>query len=857
MFKEKSFGAAPPFLQLDDSESETEKEPTVHEQNSVDATPVEPNVETFDDTKVVNNSESVKSEIKSEPSGTVKAEKSNFDDASDISSDDELLLKASGSPKTKRTKTNVAGGGGGDDNGDGNDDRMSLSSLSSNEDKAKVKKVKIEADAATTANSTMPPLPNSNDYYYGAAAGSHPSYYPNGAAYDPYTNQYMPHGYMQQYVAGLSALIPGSYNMPADSLEPSTSHDAKKDANEAKVSAVIDRVIAELKQILKKDSNKRMIEIIAYKQFDTWWDEQARRDKNKSNTTTEVTVKKTPVKVPDINQVINSRENSYNGLGLGFRTQILKLPRFQRIRKPPSPVKDEDSKKGLSDQEDIIQDSDSEVVLDAPKSTSTFNEKLKENESKLDRKRKAGSVSSFFTSSDEENSSSAESDSELDTSSLSDMDDFESKIRIQHYFVCDFIVLSTKNVFFFQFPGELVSAPKTKNIVKKIYSDSDSDDEIKPAIVPSKSKLRLYSDTVSEEEAEDDDDDELDDIKSVAAKPRVKNVPSDEPLKIPVTPGRDTSPFDSKQPKSYDYDRVYSDSEEEREYQEKRRRNTEYMEQIEREFMEEQLKQKQDSVAGETTEDDVPEKAPSPGDPSLSASQLPPTPDVRFDPPDEPLSKKSLAAARKAKAAIKKNGLMSISEASEDDTHKGKVSPRSTTSQESQTSQMSQVQLEHCYSLPPIASPLYTAISESKHFGTMSVSNSFSNCDSNLAFPFLQKKSKQQQPTTMATQWQVDRYQNRSPKARVDHAKSQHNSKSPPRAKRFYPRPKVIRWDRRKADANQSAHSFRKTNIQSVMHANRPCYCTNSLPVALTKRTLNTCAVAMSFCCATIKIVIG
>lgn len=277
---------------------------------------------------------------------------------------------------------------------------------------------------------------------------------------------------------------------------------------------------------------------------------------------------------------------------------------------------------------------------------------------------------------------------------------------------------------FFISSAELVSATtKTKNLAKKIYSDSDSEDEIKPATLPSKSKLRLYSDTVSEEEAEDEDDDDLDDVddvddiesEDIKSHPKVST--SEEPMKIPVTPGRDTSPFDSKLPKSYDYDRVYSDSEEEREYQEKRRRNTEYMEQIEREFIEEQLKQKQDSVAGETTEDDVPEKAPSPGDPSLSGSQLPLTPDVRFDPPEEPLSKKSLAAAKKAKAGVKKNGLLSMSEASEDDTNRGKVSPRSTTSQESQTSQLSQVQLEHCYSLPPTSSPNFTAISKSSKIG--------------------------------------------------------------------------------------------------------------------------------------------
>lgn len=51
-----------------------------------------------------------------------------------------------------------------------------------------------------------------------------------------------------------------------------------------------------------------------------------------------------------------------------------------------------------------------------------------------------------------------------------------------------------------------------------------------------------------------------------------------------------------EEPKDAILDRVYSDSEEEREYQERRRRNTEYMEQIEREFLEEQRKNKEPDV---------------------------------------------------------------------------------------------------------------------------------------------------------------------------------------------------------------------------------------------------------------------
>lgn len=442
MFKEKSFGAAPPFLQLDDSESDTEKDSgAAAGEASMDASVGERSGDASADGK--DNVVAVKTEPMADRV-TIKAEKSKFDDASDISSDDEILLTESGSPKPKPADKST------------DDDRMSLSSLSSNDEK------KQSATSAPTApNSTAAaPVPNPSDYYYAAAAAAAPpatghppySYYPNGAnppPYDPYNNQYMPHAYMQPYVAGFSALIPGGYSVPADELAQ-RAHEAagataaaaaaeqKRDPHEPKVTAVIDRVIKELRQILKKDINKRMVESIAYKQFEAWWDEQARRDKTKSDATSEAVVERR-AKVPDIQQVLNhgaSRDNTtydYNGLGLGLRTQILKLPRFQRIRKAPSPVRqDEDSKKGLSDQEDIVHDSDSDAVIDAPKSTSTFNEKLKETESQLERKRK-GSVSSFFTSSSEENSSSAESDSELDTSSLSDVDDFESRHRLQTF----------------------------------------------------------------------------------------------------------------------------------------------------------------------------------------------------------------------------------------------------------------------------------------------------------------------------------------------------------------------------------------------------------------------------------------
>lgn len=370
-------------------------------------------------------------------------------------------------------------------------------------------------------------------------------------------------------------------------------------------------------------------------------------------------------KVPDINQVLNNNNNNnseeMNGFTLGFRTQILKLPRFRRIRKAPSPVpQDEDSKKDLSDQDDVIRGSDLDNDDEVPKSKSTLRQQLKETESKL-RRRKAGSVSSFFTSSSEEDSSDADSDSELDTSSLSDIDELPSM------------------------------KPNMKEVVKKIYSDSDSEEEIKVVSnkigARPKSKLRLYSDTVSEDEniSLDGHTDEKEPEAEIKTPEPTVDIATTKP---PRTPGRESPLIELKKENSLEYDRLYSDSEDEREYQEKRRRNTEYMEQIEREFKEEQLKRQRSHMSETTEEEDViPEKAPSPGDPITpsSSSKLPSTPDI--------------------KDHLKITRRLSVSKTTEDEMIKGKLSPESCSSQESQTSHASQVQMEHCYSLPPSASP--------------------------------------------------------------------------------------------------------------------------------------------------------
>lgn len=299
MFKEKSFGAAPPFLQLDDSESDTEKDgdrapgtgdataaagsdnslldkikTEMHVENSMDSM-MQPGVHDAM-TAISNDSNFGDNKLK------IKQEKKLIEDgASDISSDDEVLESCT---PPQSSKVSALPSVPGDIKLE--DDKMSLSSLSSTEDKSNRKAIASEMDVhKNTVPSGMP------EYYYPSSINP-PYYYPNGEnanMYDPYGGM-STQGYMQPYMSGFPAgLLPGNYVQSAEypskrSNEPvASASEPKKDPSEQIVSAVIERVKEELKQILKKDFNKRMIESIAYKKYETWWDEQA-QNKNKPST---------------------------------------------------------------------------------------------------------------------------------------------------------------------------------------------------------------------------------------------------------------------------------------------------------------------------------------------------------------------------------------------------------------------------------------------------------------------------------------------------------------------------------------------------------------------------------------------
>ncbi|KAH9641472.1 hypothetical protein HF086_006088 [Spodoptera exigua] len=435
------------------------------------------------------------------------------------------------------------------------------------------------------------------------------------------------------------------------------------------INSVIERVTAELKQILKKDFNKKMIESTAFKSFEVWWDEQSRKNrqpKPKEEAGQPLQVQNPPdisnkkeEAVDSIKCIMESREiglelGGYGvGIGLGLRATIPKMPSFRRKRKIPSPVfMDDDSSKRLSDQEEMVQNSDEEKeVPTSPRNRTTG--------SYLSRSRRRQSSSSSRSSSSSSSRSSSSSGSER------------------------------------------------KGPAPRIYSDTDDDSELDEAelkVVSNKERLRrVYSSSSDSEEEQS----------------RREKTPI-PPMEAwggegegEVSGGE--APAAASPPRDLLLDRVYSDSEEEREYQERRRRNTEYMEQIEREFLEEQRRNMETDTHPQPEkppDDSKPEKQPEEprSSPVKKAAKSPEREIEEGSLSDEAGGARGGAAGgpgprpsrprplscsdhSTTETAVSVNGIKDASSALSETS-----SPQS---QASQASQASQVALDHSYCRPP------------------------------------------------------------------------------------------------------------------------------------------------------------
>lgn len=206
------------------------------------------------------------------------------------------------------------------------------------------------------------------------------------------------------------------------------------DPNAPTVRAVLDALVVELREIVKRDICKRMVESYAFKRFEVWWDEQvSAASKSK---TSEVTLKNEATSSQTVSSLSSLFDGSRNessfsmgdsfgsGFGFGLRAAMPRMPSFRRIRKPPSPppLDDEDSRKpGDSDLEfEQISDSESDssiqrrpVIDEEPSTQESDSDKAdSDSESESDESSESDSSSEGEDEGSSSSSDSAESDSE-------------------------------------------------------------------------------------------------------------------------------------------------------------------------------------------------------------------------------------------------------------------------------------------------------------------------------------------------------------------------------------------------------------------------------------------------------------
>ncbi|XP_053328759.1 histone-lysine N-methyltransferase SETD1B [Spea bombifrons] len=127
-------------------------------------------------------------------------------------------------------------------------------------------------------------------------------------------------------------------SVPPPGYEPK-----KEDPHKATVDGVLQVIVKELKAIMKRDLNRKMVEMVAFRAFDEWWDKKEHLAKQ-SLTPVKSGESKDDEKPKPKDQITSSLLESWNkgeglgfegiGLGIGLRGAI-RLPSFKVKRKEP------------------------------------------------------------------------------------------------------------------------------------------------------------------------------------------------------------------------------------------------------------------------------------------------------------------------------------------------------------------------------------------------------------------------------------------------------------------------------------------------------------------------------------------
>ncbi|XP_064461143.1 histone-lysine N-methyltransferase SETD1-like isoform X2 [Ornithodoros turicata] len=307
------------------------------------------------------------------------------------------------------------------------------------------------------------------------------------------------------------------------------------------VRAVLDALVTELKEIVKRDLCKRMVENYAFKRFETWWDEQvSAASKSKSAEVAAPREQPQPATSSLSSLFDQNRGDSFSigdglGFGFGLRAAMPRMPSFRRIRKPPSPppLDDEDSKKpdDSDGEQDKLSDSNSgsprrrrRPVVEEERSLQDSESEKGDSDSESEQDESSESESSSEASESGEESES-ETDSEVEIDTKVAVSDDEKYDRLSDSDLED--VSSASD---FGEPAEETDIEKTA-LQRKETAEPDS------APVPAVKKSPIYSSSSSSssaEEEEEEEEEEEGEIKSDAEE-------GEEPMEIAESPVKERS----------------------------------------------------------------------------------------------------------------------------------------------------------------------------------------------------------------------------------------------------------------------------------------------------------------------------
>ncbi|XP_073770225.1 histone-lysine N-methyltransferase SETD1B-A isoform X8 [Danio rerio] len=180
------------------------------------------------------------------------------------------------------------------------------------------------------------------------APSANPAAMPFGGPYPPLSVVSAPADTLHGQPWPLPSMPQFNPAVPPPGYEPQ-----KEDPHKATIDGVLMAIVKELKAIMKKDLNRKMVEVVAFRKFDEWWDKQELSAKatltpvKTGEGKDEEKERAKPKETMSSHLPWNKGEGlGFEGMGLGIGLRGIRLPSFKVKRKqPPEPTSTSDNKR--------------------------------------------------------------------------------------------------------------------------------------------------------------------------------------------------------------------------------------------------------------------------------------------------------------------------------------------------------------------------------------------------------------------------------------------------------------------------------------------------------------------------------